>query len=128
MPAKAHIGAVMHLLLYLARSKDFLSLTRRAISGLHRHRQVHGIIHGDAGQRSDHLQGETAGADRTVHIRGRTHGGSSDNDGGGVLLQHLELGFDESFGSVPLYINNTLELHVTGNRTYSPRVKHIALR
>ena len=40
----------------------------------------------------------------------------------------LELGFKEGFGSVPLYINITSALHVTGNRTYSPRAKHIALR
>ena len=40
----------------------------------------------------------------------------------------LELGFDKSFGSVPLYINNTSALHVAGNCTYNPRAKHIALR
>ena len=40
----------------------------------------------------------------------------------------LELDFDMSFGSVPLYIDNTSALHVAGNRTYSPRAKHIALR
>ena len=40
----------------------------------------------------------------------------------------LEMGFNESFGSVPLYIDNTSALHVAGNRTYSPRAKHIALR
>ena len=40
----------------------------------------------------------------------------------------LELGFDESFGSMPLYIDNKSALHVAGNRTYSPRAKHIALR
>ena len=39
----------------------------------------------------------------------------------------LELGFDESFGSMPLYIDNTSVLHVASNRTYSPRAKHIAL-
>ena len=40
----------------------------------------------------------------------------------------LELGFDESFGSVPLYIDNTSALHVAGNRTFSHRAKRIALR
>ena len=40
----------------------------------------------------------------------------------------LELGLNESFGSVPLYIDNTSALHVAGNRTYSPRAKHIAHR
>ena len=40
----------------------------------------------------------------------------------------LLLGFKEGFGSVPLYIDNTSALHVAGNRTYSSRAKHIALR
>ena len=39
----------------------------------------------------------------------------------------LEIGFDDSFGSVPLYIDDTSALPVAGNRTYSPRSKHIAL-
>ena len=39
-----------------------------------------------------------------------------------------ELVFDESFGNVPLYINRTLALHVTGDSTYSPGAKDIALR
>ena len=38
------------------------------------------------------------------------------------------LGFGESFGSVPLHIYNTSALHITDNRTYIPRAKHIALR
>ena len=29
----------------------------------------------------------------------------------------LELGFDEGFGNVPLYIDNTSALHVAGNHT-----------
>ena len=40
----------------------------------------------------------------------------------------LELDFEESFGCVPLYIDNASALRVTGSRTYSPRAKHIALR
>ena len=40
----------------------------------------------------------------------------------------LGLGFGESFGSLPLYIDNKSALHVAGNRTYSSRAKHIALR
>ena len=39
-----------------------------------------------------------------------------------------ELRFKNGFGSVPLYIGNSSALHVAGNRTYSPRTKHIALR
>ena len=39
-----------------------------------------------------------------------------------------EVGFGESFDSVPLFIDNTSALHITGNRIYIPRAKHIALR
>ena len=45
-----------------------------------------------------------------------------------IMLDMLELGFDESFGSVLLYTNNTSALHVTDNCPYSSHVKHIALR
>ena len=38
------------------------------------------------------------------------------------------LGSGESFGSVPLHIDNTSALHIADNRTYIPRAKHIALR
>ena len=40
----------------------------------------------------------------------------------------LKLGFDESFCSVPLYVDNTSAPHFAGNRIYSPRAKHIAVR
>ena len=39
-----------------------------------------------------------------------------------------ELGFGKRFNCVPVYIDNTSTLHVAGNRTYSPQVKHVALR
>lgn len=36
--------------------------------------------------------------------------------------------FKDVFDSVHIYIDNTSALQVAGNRTYSPRVKHVALR
>ena len=40
-----------------------------------------------------------------------------------------ELGFGKEFEQVPLHIdNNTATLHVIGNRAFSSRTKHIALR
>ena len=39
-----------------------------------------------------------------------------------------ELGFDTRFDSVPLHLINTSNLHIAGNQTYSPRVKHVVLR
>ena len=53
-----------------------------------RQRQVYVIIHRDAGQHPDQLQGGTAGANCTVYSRSRARGVSSDNEGGDVLLQH----------------------------------------
>ena len=40
----------------------------------------------------------------------------------------MKLGFTEGFRSDAVYIGNTSALHVVGNRTFSPKVKHIALR
>ena len=39
-----------------------------------------------------------------------------------------ELGFGTRFDNVSVYIDNTSTLHVAGSQTYSPRVKHVALR
>ena len=39
-----------------------------------------------------------------------------------------ERGFGNEFEQVPLHINNTATLHVIGNRSFSSRTKHIALR
>ena len=39
-----------------------------------------------------------------------------------------ELGFEETFKRVPIHIDNTSALHVTGNKTYSLLTKHVALR
>ena len=40
----------------------------------------------------------------------------------------LEVDFDKSFSSVPLYTDNTSALHFASNRTYSSRAKHMVLR
>ena len=40
----------------------------------------------------------------------------------------MEMGFNENFNTVPLFIDNTSTLFVVGNRTYSARTKHMALR
>ena len=39
-----------------------------------------------------------------------------------------ELGFGKEFARVPLYCDNTATLHALGNRSFSSRTKHIALR
>ena len=39
-----------------------------------------------------------------------------------------QLGFGKEFVQVPLNCDNTATLHALGNRSFSPRTKHIALR
>ena len=39
-----------------------------------------------------------------------------------------ELGLGTGFDRLQLYIDNTSVLHVAGNRTYSSRIEHVALR
>lgn len=39
-----------------------------------------------------------------------------------------ELGLEETFKCVPICIDNSSALHVAGNKTYSSRAKHVALR
>ena len=47
-----------------------------------------------------------------------------------VLFSNMltALGFGENFAKVPLYCDNTATLHALGNRSFSSRTKHIALR
>ena len=47
-----------------------------------------------------------------------------------VLCSNMmtEVEFGANITSVPLYIDNTAALHVTGNRIYSARAKRVALR
>ena len=96
-PAKAHVGADKHLLHYLTVFTD-LSITYRRDQACYllgyqlgqqsQQRHVYVTIHRDAGQYPDQLQRGTVGADHTVHDGGRARGGSSSNEGRGVLLQH----------------------------------------
>ena len=94
-----------------------------SLSSSRRAWQIYVIVYCDGGQRSDHFQSGTTGADRTTHDGGRARGGGSDTEVGGDIFSNmmLEMDFSESFGSVPLYVENTSALHVTSNRTYSPR-------
>ena len=47
-----------------------------------------------------------------------------------VLCSNMltELGFGKEFAQVSLYCDNTATLHALGNRSFSSRTKHIALR
>ena len=139
-PAKAHMGAAKHLLRYLVGSADF-SITYE--QGGFRLAAFSGANWGnnpDSGRSTSSYAVILANASISfdVGLQRLTAQATMDAELVVVALtikkaafcsnMMLELGFDESFGSVPLYIDNTSALHVAGNRNCSPRAKHIALR
>ena len=96
--AKAHTGVAKHpssplcqvhrLLHHLPAGRLPAFFLLGSQLGQHfRQRQVCIFIHRDAGLRPDQLQGGTVGADHTVHDGSRARDGSSDNEGGDVILQ-----------------------------------------
>ena len=139
-PAKTHIGATKHLLRYLAGSTDF-SITYKQ-GGF----RVAACSDANCGNNPDNGRSTSsyivmlanAQIGFKVGLQGLTAQSTMEADLVAAALAMkeavfcsnimLELGFDKRFGSVPLYIDNTSALHVAGNRTYSPRAKHIVLR
>ena len=139
-PAKAHMGAAKHLLRYLAGSTDF-SITYKQ-GGF----RLAAFPDANWGNNSDNDRSTSsyililvnAPISFKVRLQGLTAQSTIEAELVAAALamkeavfcsiMMLELGFEESFSSVPLYIDNTSALYAAGNRTYSPRAKHIALR
>ena len=139
-PSKAHMGATKHLLRYLAGSTDF-SITYRQ-KGF----KLTAFSNANWGRNPDNekftssyiIMLSNGPISFNVGIQGLTAQLTMEAELVAAALtmkeavfcsnMMLELGFKEGFGSVPLYIDNTSAFPLAGNRTYSPRAKHIALR
>ena len=139
-PAKAHMGAVKHLLRYLAGSKDFSITYKQGGFRLVAFSDANWGNNPDNGRSTSlyivmlandpisfkvGLQGLTAQSTMEAELVAAALAMKEAMFCSNIML---ELGFGKSFGSVPLYIDSTSALHVAGNRTYSPRAKHIALK
>ena len=134
-PAKAHMGATKHLLCFLAGSTYFFITYKQGGFS-----DVNWGNNPDNGRSTSSYLAMLANAPISfqVKLQGLTAQSTMEaelvaaaltmNEAVFFSSMILELGFDESFGSVQLYIDNTSALHVAGNHTYSPRAKHIALR
>ena len=139
-PAKAHLGAAKHLLRYLAGSTDFFITDKYGGLRLASFSDANWSNNPDNGRCTSSYIVMLANAPISfkVGLQGLTAQSTMEAELVAAALamketvfcsnMTLELGFDKSFGSAPLYIDNTSALHVAGNRTYSPRAKHIALR
>ena len=121
-PSKSHMGAAKHLLRYLAgfysdanwgTNPENGKLTSSVVM------HINGPISFKMGLQSLTVQSmievELVAAALTMN--------------GAVFCPKMmvELCFEKMFSSIPLYLDTTSRLHVAGNRTYSPRVKHVVL-
>ena len=139
-PAKAHMGGVKHLLRYLVGSTDFSITYKQGGFRLTAVSDANWGNNPDNGRSTSSYIVMLANAPISfkVGLQGLTAQSIMDAELVAAALamkeavfcsnMMLELGFDKSFGSVSQYIDNTSALHVTGNRTYSPRAKNITLR
>ena len=141
MPAKAQMGAEVHLLCNLVGSTDFFIAYKQGDFRVASFSDANWGNNPDNGWSTSSYIVMLANAPISfkVGLQELTAQSSMETELVGAALamkeeavfcpnMMLELGFDNSFGSVPLYIDNTSALHIAGNRTYIPRAKHIARR
>ena len=139
-PSKAHMGAAKHVLRYLAGFMNFLVTYKRGGFKRTTYTDANWGGNPDNGKSTSsyivmlangpisfkvRLQSLTAQSTMEVEL---VAAATAMKESLFCRNMMMELGFTEGFRSVPVYIDNTSALHVSGNRTFSPRAKHIALR
>ena len=139
-PSKAHMAAAKHLLRYLAGTVDFSITFKQGGFKLTAFSDANWGNNPDNGKSMSSyivflsnapvsfkvgLQGLTAQSTMEAELVAAALAMKE-----AVFCSNMmkELGFGARFDRVPLHIDNTSALHVAGNRTYSSRVKHVALR
>ena len=139
-PSKAHMGAAKYVLLYLAGSVNFPMTYKRDGFKLTTYTGANWRGNSDNGKSTSSyivmlasgpisfkvgLQSLTSQLTMEAEL---VAAAAAMKESLFYRNMMMELGFTEEFRSVPVYIDNTSALHVSGNRTFSPRTKHIALR
>ena len=139
-PSKAHMAAAKHLLWYLAGTTNFAITYKRGGLKLTAFSDANWGKNPDNGKSissciaflSDDpvsfkvgLQGLTAQSTMEAELVAAALT-MKETTFCSNMMKGLEFGM--RFDNVPVYIDNTSTLHVTGNQTYSPRVKHVASR
>ena len=139
-PSKAHMVAAKHLLRYLAGTVDFAITYKQGGFKLTAFSDANGDNNAENGQSIFSYIAFLANAPVSfkVGLQGLTAQSTMEAELVAAALAMKEavfcfnmikeLGFSTRFHSVPLYTDNTSALHVVGNRTYSSRVTHVALR
>ena len=139
-PSKAHMVAVKHLLRYLAGTTNFAITDKRGRSKLTAFSDANWGNNPDSGKSTSSYRAFLSDGPVSfkVGLQGLTAQSTMEEELVAAALtmkeaevcsnMMKELGFGTRFDNVPVHIDNTSTLHVAGNQTYSPRVKHVALR
>ena len=139
-PSKAHMGAAKHVLRDLAESVNFSITYKRGGFKLTTYTDANWGGNSDNGKSTSSYIVMLANGPISFKVGLQSLTAQSTIEAGLVAAatamkeslfcrnMMMELGFMEGFWSVPVYIDNTSALHVAGNRTFSPRAKHITLR
>ena len=139
-PSKAHMVAAKHLLRYLAGTTNFAITYKRGGLKLTAFSDANWGNNPDNGKlTSSYIAFLSDGpVSFKVGLQGLTAQSTMEAELVAAALtmketvfcsnMMKELGFGMRFDNVPVYIDSTSTLHVAGNQTYSPRVKHVALR
>ena len=138
-PAKVHMGAVKHLLRYLAGTTDFTIVYKKGGFKLTAFSDSNWGNNPDNGVSSScYIMVSRAPVRFKSGVQSLTAISTMEADlvpsalavKEAVFCSNMltELGFGAECEQVPLHIDNTATLHVIGNRAFSSRTKHIALR
>ena len=139
-PSKTHMAAAKHLLRYLAGTMKFAITYKQGGFKLTAFSDANWGNNPDNGKSTSPYIAFLSNGPVTfkVGLQGLTAQSTMEAELVAVALvmkeamlcsnMMKELGFGTRFDNVPVYIDNTSTLHVAGNQTYSPRVKHVALR
>ena len=139
-PSKKHMVAAKHTLRYLAGTTDFSITYKRGGFKLAAFSDSNWANNPDNGKSTSSyltmlanaplsfksgLQGPTAMSTMEAELVASALAMKE-----AVFCSNMltELGFGKEFAQVPLYCDNTATLHALGNRSFSSRTKHIALR
>lgn len=139
-PGKVHMGAAKHVLRYLSGTTDFSIVYKKGGFSLSAYSDSNWANNPDNGKSTScyimmlckapisfksGLQTLTAMSTMEAELVASALAMKE-----AVFCQNMltELGFGKEFSKVPLYCDNTATLHAIGNRSFSSRTKHIALR
>ena len=139
-PSKVHMVAAKHTLRYLAGTTNFSITYKKNSSKLATFSTLNWANNPDNGKSTSSYVTMLANAPMSFRsgLQGVTATSTMEAElvASALAIKEAvfrsnmltELGFRKEFAQMPVYCDNTATLHALGNRSFSSRTKHIALR